>query len=31
VLRGGISLERGMIDWYDEVIAALTPSRKGRR
>lgn len=24
VLRGGISLERGMIDWFDEVIAALT-------
>lgn len=29
VLRGGINLERGMIDWCDEVIAALTP--KGRR
>jgi len=29
VLRGGINLERGMIDWYDEVIAALT--RKGKR
>lgn len=29
VLRGGINLERGMIDWYDEVIAALEP--KGRR
>jgi DNA-binding PadR family transcriptional regulator len=29
VLRGGISLERGVIDWYDEVIAALTP--KGQR
>lgn len=29
VLRGGITLERGMIDWYDEVIAALT--RKGKR
>lgn len=25
VLRGGISLERGMIDWFDEVIAALEP------
>lgn len=24
VLRGGISLERGLIDWYDEVAAALT-------
>ena len=23
VLRGGISLERGMIDWFDEVIDAL--------
>ena len=29
VLRGGISLERGLIDWYDEVLAALNP--KGRR
>jgi DNA-binding PadR family transcriptional regulator len=29
VLRGGISLERGLVDWYDEVLAALTP--KGRR
>jgi DNA-binding PadR family transcriptional regulator len=28
VLRGGISLERGMIDWFDEVIAALTPEGK---
>jgi DNA-binding PadR family transcriptional regulator len=25
VLRGGISLERGTIGWYDEVIAALAP------
>jgi DNA-binding PadR family transcriptional regulator len=25
VLRGGISLERGLIDWFDEVIAALAP------
>jgi DNA-binding PadR family transcriptional regulator len=24
VLRGGISLERGMVDWFDEVIAALS-------
>jgi DNA-binding PadR family transcriptional regulator len=24
VLRGGISLERGMVEWFDEVIAALT-------
>ena len=23
VLRGGIGLERGLIDWYDEVVAAL--------
>jgi DNA-binding PadR family transcriptional regulator len=29
VLRGGISLERGMLDWFDEVLAALTP--KGKR
>ena len=29
VLRGGINLERGLIDWYDEVIAALT--KKGKR
>jgi hypothetical protein len=29
VLRGGIGLERGLIDWYDEVVAALTP--KGKR
>ncbi len=29
VLRGGIGLERGLIDWYDDVLAALTP--KGRR
>lgn len=25
VLRGGINLERGMIDWFDEVIAVLSP------
>ena len=30
VLRGGIGLERGLIDWYDEVIDALTP-KKGNR
>ena len=30
VLRGGIDLERTMIGWYDDVLAALTP-RKGRR
>jgi DNA-binding PadR family transcriptional regulator len=29
VLRGGISLDRGMLDWFDEVVAALTP--KGKR
>ena len=23
VLRGGITLERGLIDWYDDVISAL--------
>jgi hypothetical protein len=28
VLRGGINLERGMVDWFDEVIAAL--SAKGK-
>lgn len=27
VLRGGISLERGLIDWYDEVAAALDPAK----
>ncbi|MCW2658782.1 MAG: PadR family transcriptional regulator [Jatrophihabitans sp.] len=26
VLRGGITLERGLIDWYDEVVVALTPA-----
>jgi DNA-binding PadR family transcriptional regulator len=35
VLRGGIGLERGLIDWYDEVISALTPKPpkppKGKR
>ncbi|HZC72886.1 MAG TPA: PadR family transcriptional regulator [Jatrophihabitans sp.] len=29
VLRGGINLERGLIDWFDEVITALQP--KGKR
>lgn len=29
VLRGGIRLERNLIDWYDEVLTALTT--KGRR
>jgi DNA-binding PadR family transcriptional regulator len=31
VLRGGISLERGAIDWCDEVLAALGPAKKGVR
>jgi DNA-binding PadR family transcriptional regulator len=31
VLRGGITLERGMIDWFDEVIAALTHPTKGKK
>ncbi|MEO6886639.1 MAG: PadR family transcriptional regulator [Jatrophihabitantaceae bacterium] len=26
VLRGGISLEGNLIDWYDEVLAALRPN-----
>ena len=30
VLRGGIRLERNMIDWYDEVLTALRPT-KGTR
>jgi DNA-binding PadR family transcriptional regulator len=25
VLRGGITLERGLLDWYDDVLAALSP------
>jgi DNA-binding PadR family transcriptional regulator len=29
VLRGGIALERSMTDWYDDVLAALRPSKKG--
>jgi DNA-binding PadR family transcriptional regulator len=28
VLRGGINLERGLIDWFDEVIAALASKGK---
>ncbi|MEO9140261.1 MAG: PadR family transcriptional regulator [Jatrophihabitans sp.] len=28
VLRGGITLERGLVDWYDEVAATLTPLDK---
>lgn len=31
VLRGGISYERGAIDWCDEILAALRPSAKGSR
>lgn len=31
VLRGGISYERGAIDWCDEILAALRPSPKGNR
>ena len=27
VLRGGIALERSLIDWYDDVLAALTEPR----
>ena len=30
VLRGGITLERGLIDWYDDVLAGLTPPRRRR-
>lgn len=28
VLRGGIALERGLIEWADEVLAALSPIKK---
>lgn len=31
VLRGGISYERGAIDWCDEILAALRPTAKGKR
>ena len=35
VLRGGIALERTLVDWYDDVLAALptrpTPRRKDDR
>lgn len=27
VLRGGIALERTLVDWYDDVLAALAPDR----
>jgi len=29
VLRGGIALERALIDWYDDVLATL--DKKGRK
>ncbi|TAM92711.1 MAG: PadR family transcriptional regulator [Jatrophihabitans sp.] len=28
VLRGGIALERTLVDWYDDVLAALAPPRR---
>jgi DNA-binding PadR family transcriptional regulator len=31
VLRGGIALERTLVDWYDDVLAALDPQRRPRR
>jgi len=31
VLRGGIALERSLIDWYDDVLATLTPAKKGKK
>ena len=31
VLRGGIALERSMTDWYDDVLAALRPSKRGHK
>ena len=33
VLRGGIALERSLIDWYDDVVTTLDPSahRKGKK
>jgi DNA-binding PadR family transcriptional regulator len=31
VLRGGISYERGAIEWCDEILAALRPRPKGKR
>ena len=27
VLRGGIALERNLIDWYDDVLAVLAPTK----
>ena len=29
VLRGGIALERSLIEWYDDVLSTLTPPRTG--
>jgi DNA-binding PadR family transcriptional regulator len=31
VLRGGISYERGAVDWCEEILAAMRPSPKGKR
>lgn len=28
VLRGGITLERGLVDWYDEVLATLRTAQR---
>jgi DNA-binding PadR family transcriptional regulator len=30
VLRGGITYERGALEWCDEILAALTPSKGSR-
>jgi DNA-binding PadR family transcriptional regulator len=30
VLRGGITLERSLIDWYDDVLTTLGAQRRGR-
>ena len=30
VLRGGIALERTLVDWYDDVLAALDPDGASR-
>jgi DNA-binding PadR family transcriptional regulator len=31
VLRGGISYERGAVEWCDEILTALRPPRRQRR
>lgn len=31
VLRGGIALERTLVDWYDDVLSALQPGPGPRR